>query len=47
MQTAEGGNVMKEKYDRTILEILEFRMEDVIMISNLDDPEEEYQVPIR
>ncbi len=38
---------MKEKYERTILEILEFRMEDVIMISNLDDPEEEYQVPIR
>ena len=41
---------MKEKYERTELDIIKFQTEDVIMTSGLDDyddPEDRYMVPIR
>lgn len=40
---------MKEKYERTEIDIFEFQTEDVIMTSGLDDddPDDEYMVPIR
>ena len=41
---------MKEKYERTEIDIFEFQTEDVLMTSGLDDydePDDEYMVPIR
>ena len=38
---------MKEKYENTIFEIIEFHTEDVIVTSNPDVPDEEYQLPVR
>ena len=41
---------MKEKYERTEIDIFELQTEDVIMTSgpdDYDDPDDEYMVPIR
>lgn len=40
---------MKEKYERTELELIEFQSQDVIMTSEPDDyanPDDHYQAPI-
>ena len=38
--------VLKEKYEKTNLEIIEFQTEDVIMTSGpLDDDESRYETP--
>ena len=42
--------MMKEKYERTEIDIFEFQTEDVIMTSGPDDydePEDRYMAPIR
>ena len=41
---------MKEKYERTELELIEFLTEDVIMTSgegDYDEPQDHYMAPIR
>ena len=41
---------MKEKYERTEIDILKFQTEDVIMTSgesDYDDPDDKYMAPIR
>ena len=44
---------MKEKYERTEIDIIEFLTEDVIMTSgpddydDYDDPDDKYMAPIR
>ena len=42
--------MIKEKYERTEIDIFEFQTEDVIMTSGLDDydaPDDKYMAPIR
>ena len=38
--------MMKEKYERTDMDIIRFQTEDVIMTST-EDPDAQYQMPIQ
>ena len=41
MTEKEGKNMIKEKYERTEIEVISFQTEDVIMTSGLDEYEDD------